>query len=241
LRVVHILNDNGQVLEDERQKTNQDNFLDGGDVLVKKIVDINQQIANYLGVDIEEYEAREKELIKSDREIQDRWHKISTLEKEIDYFRMFNTKLLKRLGLDANRETVEYMTMCHVKRCYSPVNGVAEVLDYLSQKYQLGIISNCLVSRKCFELKDFGLEKYFDVVVLSREIDVDKPHPDIYRHALKLAGKEPHECAFVDNKTENLQAAKDLGFEKVVLFPKENYTGSVFPAVESLEELRDIF
>jgi len=216
-------------------------FFDGGDVLVKKVVNINKQIAYYLGVDLDFYNEKEKELIRTDKDIPQAWKKIGTLEKEIKYFRMFSKKLLEHLNLEAKEETIEYMTMCHVKRCYVPVEGAREVLDYLSQKYQLGIISNCLVSRRHFELKDFDLEKYFDVIVLSREIDIDKPDPGIYRYALEKSGREPEECAFIDNKVENLQAALDLGFGKVVLFPKGNYEGTDFLAIDSLTELKNIF
>ncbi|MBU1016713.1 MAG: HAD family hydrolase [Patescibacteria group bacterium] len=216
-------------------------FFDGGDVLFRKIVNINEQIANYLGVGFDKYSSKEKELIKSDKEIQGAWKDIGTLEKEIEYFRMFNRKLLKSLGIVPSTETVEYMTMCHVKRCYVLVEGVREVLDYLSEKYQLGIISNCLVSRKHFELKDFKLEKYFSAVVLSREINIDKPHPDIFHYALKQLNKEPHECAFVDNKIENLQTALNIGFGKVVLFPRDDYKEKELLAIDSIKELQQIF
>jgi len=46
---------------------------------------------------------------------------------------------------------------------------------------------------------------------------------------------------FIDNKVENLQAALDLGFGRVVLFPKGNYEGTDFPAIDSLTELKNIF
>ena len=74
-----------------------------------------------------------------------------------------------------------------------------------------------------------------------REIDIDKPDPGIYKYALKKAGRQPEECAFIDNRVENLQATLDLGFGKVVLFPKKDYEGNDFPAIGSLLELKSIF
>jgi len=216
-------------------------FLDGGDVLFKKIVNINEQIANYLGIELDKYSSKEKELIKSDKEIQKAWEDIGTLEKEIEYFKVFSKKLLEFLGLPISTESVEFMTMCHVKRCYVPIEGIKEVLDYLSQKYQLGVISNCLVSRKYFELKDFKLDEYFSAVVLSKEINIEKPSPGIYWYALKQLGRNPQECAFVDNKIENLQAALDLGFGKVILFPGGNYKGKDILTIDSIKELQQIF
>jgi len=216
-------------------------FFDGGDVLFRKVVNINEQIANYLGVVPDKYNSEEKELIKSDREIREAWEDIGTLEKEIEYFRMFNKKLLKSLGIVPSTEKVEFMTMCHVKRCYVLVEGIKEVLNYLSKKYQLGIISNCLVSRKYLELKDFKLEKYFSAVVLSREINIDKPHPDIFHYAVKQLDRKPHECAFVDNKIENLQTALNVGFGKVILFPRGDYKGKELLAIDSIKEHQQIF
>src|SRR3989344_1209204 len=216
-------------------------FFDGGDVLVKKIVNIEKQISSYLGLDLNVYKKAEKDLIKSNKEIQKRWHDIKTLEKEIKYFRFYNEDLLKFLGLKMDPETIEYMTMCHVKRSHVPIAGTREVLDYLFKRYQLGIISNCLVSRKYFEIKDFDLEKYFESITLSREIDIDKPNSGIYLHALKQVGKKPEECAFIDNKIENLLVARELGFGKMVLFPKQDYDGKDIQSIQSIQELASIF
>jgi len=95
-------------------------------------------------------------------------------------------------------------------------HGALDLLKYLNEKYQLGVISNCLVSRKYYEMKEFDLEKYFDTVTLSREINIDKPNPGIFLYALDQVKKKPGECAFIDNKVENLESAKKLGFGKLI-------------------------
>ena len=219
-------------------------LFDVGDVLLKKTVNIDEQISSFLGVDLEKYVQRQKGLINSDKKLQENWQHIETLEKEILYMNDFNAKLLDVLSIEKTRDKIDFMTACHVKRSYKLVDGAFELLNYLNEKYQLGVISNCLVSRKYYEMKEFDLDKYFDTVVLSREINIDKPNPGIFLYALEQVKKEPGECAFIDNKVENLESAKKLGFGELIFFSKKGRVIDVpsgIKRVASLVELREVF
>ena len=56
---------------------------------------------------------------------------------------------------------------------------------------------------------------YFEpnAIAVSYEVGQLKPHPDMYRRALELAGVPPQECLFVDDVLENVQAAREFGIE----------------------------
>ncbi|RLP76089.1 HAD family phosphatase [Mycetocola tolaasinivorans] len=65
---------------------------------------------------------------------------------------------------------------------------------------------------------DFGgyfrhgpLSSYFDHFVVSGEIDMIKPNHDIYVHTLNALGIDAAEMVFIDNKEENISAARALG------------------------------
>jgi putative hydrolase of the HAD superfamily len=55
----------------------------------------------------------------------------------------------------------------------------------------------------------------FDAVVISGEVGMRKPEPEIFLHAARLLDLPPQECAFVDDILANVQAAVALGMTGV--------------------------
>lgn len=62
------------------------------------------------------------------------------------------------------------------------------VLNYLKDKYQLHIITNGFEETQLIKLKHSGLTNYFNQVVFSEKVGVKKPHPLIFKQAVKSAG-----------------------------------------------------
>jgi epoxide hydrolase-like predicted phosphatase len=56
-----------------------------------------------------------------------------------------------------------------------------------------------------------ALEGLFDVVVISGEVGLHKPQPEIYRMAAERLGVEPDSCVFVDDLRENVHGAEQVG------------------------------
>jgi putative hydrolase of the HAD superfamily len=57
---------------------------------------------------------------------------------------------------------------------------------------------------------DYRLEAWVDVVVASCEVGRCKPDPEIYRICLERLGLAADPTLFVDDRMENLQAARAL-------------------------------
>ena len=55
----------------------------------------------------------------------------------------------------------------------------------------------------------------FDVVVISGEVGMRKPEPEIFHLTLELMGLGPGDCVFVDDLPHNVVAAADLGIAGV--------------------------
>jgi putative hydrolase of the HAD superfamily len=51
----------------------------------------------------------------------------------------------------------------------------------------------------------------FDVVVISGEVRMRKPEPEIYQHTLDQLGLAGADCVFVDDLRPNVRAAVELG------------------------------
>lgn len=56
-----------------------------------------------------------------------------------------------------------------------------------------------------------GWDEMFDAVVISGEVGMRKPDPEIFEHTLKLLDLAPAQCAFVDDLPANVEAAVRLG------------------------------
>jgi putative hydrolase of the HAD superfamily len=63
--------------------------------------------------------------------------------------------------------------------------------------------------------REFAWIHRFDVLVWSFQIGVAKPDPAIYRHTLDELGTRPEETLFIDDKRENVEAARALGMQAI--------------------------
>ena len=72
--------------------------------------------------------------------------------------------------------------------------------------YKTYILSNAPLDIPAY-LKRNNLEKYFDGQIISAEEKVIKPNKKIYELILNRFNLNPEECLFLDDKTENIDAA----------------------------------
>lgn len=59
-------------------------------------------------------------------------------------------------------------------------------------------------------------EGMFDDLVISGEVGLRKPEPEIFRLAADRIGLQPQECVFVDDMAPNVEAARALGMTAVL-------------------------
>jgi len=57
-----------------------------------------------------------------------------------------------------------------------------------------------------------GWDEMFDEVVISGEVGMRKPDPDIFHHTVQRLKLSTHECVFVDDLAHNISGATELGF-----------------------------
>jgi epoxide hydrolase-like predicted phosphatase len=59
------------------------------------------------------------------------------------------------------------------------------------------------------------LTELFDGVVISGEVGIRKPAPEIYRLGAERIGLDPRDCVFVDDLPFNLAPAAELGMATI--------------------------
>jgi len=83
------------------------------------------------------------------------------------------------------------------------------------QGVQVGLLSN-IDNRLAKIIKDFGFYEPFNPCLLSCEIGAEKPDPKIYQHLLDQLEISAGNVVFIDDKKENIEAAKKLGFDAIL-------------------------
>lgn len=120
-------------------------------------------------------------------------------------------------------------------------DGAIAVLDYLSSKYKLHIITNGLAPVQEMKIDNSGLRNYFKTVTNSEMVGVKKPHITIFEHALKLANVHK-ECAVMigDCIDADVRGAIDFGMRAILFDEKGIYTDEEVIRIKHLLELKNI-
>ena len=91
-----------------------------------------------------------------------------------------------------------------------------EVLEYLAPKYNLYILSNGFQELQCHKMRSAGIDHYFKKVVLSDDIGVLKPWPEIFHFAMSATQSELRESLMVGDSWENdITGAQGVGMHQV--------------------------
>ena len=103
--------------------------------------------------------------------------------------------------------------------CYqsarSKVQEAVPVLEALSKKYKLELVSNFYGNIRTV-LEDFGISKYFPKIVESAVVGVRKPDPKIFSLGVEDLGLKPEEVVVVgDSYRKDIEPAIKLGCKAI--------------------------
>ena len=90
-----------------------------------------------------------------------------------------------------------------------------KLVNELKQNLRVGLLSNS-DSQFTNLLRDCGIYEPFDPCLLSTEIGALKPDLKAYRLLLSELALSPEEVIFIDDKLENVEAAKKMGIDGIV-------------------------
>lgn len=89
------------------------------------------------------------------------------------------------------------------------------LLERLSQRFKLGLISNYPCSRSItHSLAQHGLDRWFETVVVSADVGHVKPHPKLFELAVNSMGVRREATLYIgDNWLGDIQGAKRFGMK----------------------------
>ena len=124
---------------------------------------------------------------------------------------------------------------------------VISTLERLSLKYNIGVIAN-QPSETQDRLEKDGLDRFFDICLLSEAEGLEKPDRKIFLRALEQADCRPEDAVMIGDRLDNdIFPAKEIGFKTIWLrqgisCEQEPINNNYVPDVEvsSFKELLEI-
>lgn len=114
------------------------------------------------------------------------------------------------------------------------------LLEALSRRYRLGIVSNFYGNLERI-ISSENLLPLFGAVADSRVVGIEKPDPAIFRHALDRLGAAPEEAMMVgDSLPRDIRGAAELGMHQAFLAGPDRPADPSFPKAHHLRKLTDL-
>jgi len=171
-------------------------------------------------------------------------YKLGEIEKDYLSVERFSGSLRHFNIVDEKLATLianDYITISPTKTKLFPDTKV--VLQKLSERYTLHIITNGFNEVQFIKLKNSGLSPFFQEVITSEMIGVQKPNIKIFEYALQHAQAKPYESVMIgDDQDGDIIGAQNAGIEQVFInYNQQNLVCSPTWHIKNLKELLQIF
>ncbi|MEK4521338.1 HAD family hydrolase [Psychrobacillus sp. FSL W7-1457] len=186
-------------------------FLDAGGVLFDTFVKGEQRIINLL---LERGYTRSEVVAAIHIANETEKQFITTWEEEKQYYERYYGAIAKYLK---NKEVAKelFLFTHYAVNCELFVE-VKQVLENLSKNYRLAVISNAMPSMDLV-FDRLEIRCYFEAIILSSSVQLEKPNVAIYELALKKLSVCKEESVFIDDKKENIYGSEQAGIKGLYL------------------------
>ena len=115
-----------------------------------------------------------------------------------------------------------------------------EVLEYLSGRYNLYILSNGFRELQYLKMNSAGIDGYFKKVILSDDLGVMKPNPELFNFALSITQSELKESLMIGDSWEaDITGAHGVGMHSA-FYNVTNRTEFPFQPTYQLTDLKEL-
>lgn len=148
-------------------------------------------------------------------------------------------------GLDLDHEKLGHDYLDLLPEHVALIDHAEEILQYLSTKGEIGILTNGIEHVQTRRLQKSGLEKYISFMAVSEACGFAKPDRRFFEYGVKLAKKFVHaDSVMIGDRLEtDIEGAHHFGIDTVWFNPGAiAHAGAVHPTheIRHLSELRRI-
>lgn len=136
-------------------------------------------------------------------------------------------KTLKKFKIDdaqlSDKLSTGYIEISPNQKNLFP-NTLETLKELKAEGYKLHIITNGFKEVQYIKLSNCGLIDFFDVIVCSEEVGKNKPNPDVFLHAMKLANAEASKSVMIgDDLKVDILGASNVGMYTILFDPESKY------------------
>lgn len=122
----------------------------------------------------------------------------------------YNQQAAELTGLSVEEYTKKYWERVRDQAAFD------WLADLKNNKLKIGLLSNISATGIDKFIPKPEREQLFDAVVLSGEVGITKPAPEIFEIMSERLGLEASECVMVDDLLENVQGAERTGMKAIL-------------------------
>jgi putative hydrolase of the HAD superfamily len=152
-------------------------------------------------------------------------------QKTLQHFNIHNAELVEALSEG-------YIQCSPFQTALFP--GAIETLEALkNENYRLHIITNGFKEVQHIKLENSGLHAYFDAIICSEEVGVNKPNRKIFQHAQALTScKSQHAIMVGDDMKTDVVGALNAGWSAIHFDPEHKIAKEhKVPRIRNLVEI----
>lgn len=158
-------------------------------------------------IDFTQQDYHEYQLINKPLWVEYQNHKLTAKQVQEKRFQLWADKL------NVSPAELNSGFMQSMAEICQPIDGAVNLLDRLKGKTKIGIITNGFTELQTIRLKRTGLNDHIDLLVVSEEVGIAKPHPAIFDHAIEKMGfpHREHVLMVGDNPESDILGAINAG------------------------------
>ena len=153
--------------------------------------------------------------------------------------------ILEKLNIVFDGSLIEELFEKSIAESAYEVQGAKELLEYLSKKHQLCVVSNGFRAVQENRLNISGFRKYFNKMFFSEDIGISKPQKEFFDYCFNSLNNPPKEDVILIGDSLSADILGGINYNiKTIWFNKNNETcpDNIKPTyiVRALTEIEDI-
>lgn len=151
-------------------------------------------------------------------------------------------QLLDQVGFSADAHQFSQIYASQLARCTDLLHGAQELLDTLASNYQMGLVTNGLKEIQRPRLRRSPLLSYFNPIIISGEVGVQKPDAGIFDLAFAGMNKPDKSTVLMigDSLSSDMQGGINYGMDTCWFNPENRPNQHDLPITYEIHHLADL-
>jgi len=117
-----------------------------------------------------------------------------------------------------------------------------EVLEYVKQKYRIGLVTNGSVESQGEKINHTDLARHFEMILIPAELGLQKPDERVFLEACRRMDAKPEECIFIgDGLKTDIIGSSSVGMKTIWVHPDVKRTSDLpWQRIYKIKDLLEI-